>query len=468
MAFEELDQLRSVEELAARQGEIEQEMTRLNAEHAGKPFPEDVREQFASLKEEREEAASRILELQERQRIVSELAQRDKNVERISFQAKRPGATRTEDIYEMSTIPFGEAAIPELRERALRSIDTTQFPDPKGAENVTRLLESDATGEIARRILTTGSPVYKRAFGKYLVNKPRTPEEERALSSATNYAVPYAVDPTVVLTSDGVINPVRQIARVITITGNHWTGVASTGVTASYDAEAAEVSNDSPTLTQPAADVEKAQAFIKYPIEVGDDWGALQGEMARMFADAKDTLESSMFLTGLGHASNQPEGLLVGATGTVMTASASALAVGDLYALISALAPRWRSRAVFAGNLDIFQLIRQLDTSGGANLWVQLQFGEPGNLIGRRAYEWSEYATSVTGTVLSGSSSVLTFGDFNEFSIIDRVGMSVEVVPHIFATANNLPSGERGLYAYWRNTSDVRTAGAFKTLKVTA
>jgi HK97 family phage major capsid protein len=324
--------------------------------------------------------------------------------------------------------------------------------------------EVDSDGALALRILQTGSPVYKRAFGKLLANKPRTPEEERALATSTNYAVPYTVDPTVVLTSNGVINPVRQIARVIQITGNHWTGVASAGVSASYDAEAAEVSDDSPTLTQPAADVEKAQAFIKYPIEVGDDWGALQAEMARLLADAKDTLESSKFLTGLGHASNEPEGLLVGATGTVLTASASVMAVADIYSLIQALAPRWRSRAVFAGSLAAYHKIRQFDTQGGANLWVQLQFGEPGNLVGRPAYEWSDYSAAIT----TGGSSVLTFGDFNEFSIIDRVGMSVEVVPHIFATANNRPSGERGLYAYWRNTSDVRTAGAFKTLKITA
>lgn len=465
--FPALDQLRSVEELGARIAELEQEMTRMDAEAGVQPLTKEQREHFATLKGERDEAVDRVAEKSARAEVVASFARNEQNVDRISFNTSRPGASRIEDIYTdpLERNSDGTLNVDKLRDRALRSVETTQFFDSKAADNVARLLQdSDTDGEISRRILQTGSPTYKRAFGKLLVNKHRTPEEERALATSTNYAVPYAVDPTVVLTSDGVINPVRQIARVITIAGNHWTGVASTGVTASYDAEAAEVSDDSPALTQPAADVEKAQAFIKYPIEVGDDWGALQSEMARMFADAKDTLEASKFLTGLGHSSNEPEGLLVGATGTVMTASASVVAVADLYSLMAALAPRWRARAVFSGNLAVYQKIRQFDTGGGASLWVQLRFGEPADLVGRPAYEWSNISSAIT----TGAASVLIFGDFNEFSIIDRVGMSVEVVPHIFATANNRPSGERGLYAYWRNTSDVRTAGAFKTLKITS
>ena len=102
--------------------------------------------------------------------------------------------------------------------------------------------------------------------------------------------------------------------------------------------------------------------------------------------------------------------------------------------------------------------------SGGANLWVQLGNGQPSRLLGYGDFEWSDYSSAIT----TGGSSVLTFGDFNEFSIIDRVGMNVEVVPHVFATANNRPSGNRGLYAYWRTTSDVRTAAAFKTLTITS
>jgi len=98
--------------------------------------------------------------------------------------------------------------------------------------------------------------------------------------------------------------------------------------------------------------------------------------MSRLFSDAKDILESSKFLTGLGHASTQPEGLL-GATGTRQTATASVFAVADLYNLENDLAPRWRARASFARSKAAYQKIRQFDTGGGASLWTQLAVRQP-------------------------------------------------------------------------------------------
>jgi predicted phage gp36 major capsid-like protein len=44
--------------------------------------------------------------------------------------------------------------------------------------------------------------------------------------------------------------------------------------------------------------------------------------------------------------------------------------------------------------------------------------------------------------------------------------MTVEVIPHLFDTTNNMPTGQRGLYAYWRNGAGVIAANAFRTLKL--
>jgi hypothetical protein len=53
--------------------------------------------------------------------------------------------------------------------------------------------------------------------------------------------------------------------------------------------------------------------------------------------------------------------------------------------------------------------------------------------------------------------------DFSRFVIVDRIGLSIELIPHLFG-ANRRPSGERGMYAYWRNGSKVVDAGAFRVL----
>jgi len=43
--------------------------------------------------------------------------------------------------------------------------------------------------------------------------------------------------------------------------------------------------------------------------------------------------------------------------------------------------------------------------------------------------------------------------------------MNVEIVQHLIG-ANRRPTGQRGFYAYWRNTSKVLVNNAFRTLRV--
>ena len=105
---------------------------------------------------------------------------------------------------------------------------------------VANLLDTvdDEKGVLARRIMVTGNPVYERAFGKALTQLSIVgldDAESRALSLGVDgqggYAVPFQLDPTVILTSNGAINPIRHLARVETITGKEWDGVTSAGVT---------------------------------------------------------------------------------------------------------------------------------------------------------------------------------------------------------------------------------------------
>ncbi len=290
--------------------------------------------------------------------------------------------------------------------------------------------------------------------------------EQRALGIGTQggaYPVPAALDPTVNLTSDGSRNPLRQFARVETITSYVWNSVNSVGVTAAYSAEFTEASDNSPTLTQPTCQPEKAQAFVPFSIEAGEDWGSFQTEMAVLFRDAKDQLEATKFLSGAGHASSEPQGLLVGATAVVTSAATATFAVGDLYSVVNALAERWQPNASIVASRAALNKVRQFDTSGGASLWTTLGNGTPERLVGYPTYVYSAMSTQLTTT----GASILTVGDFKRFLIVDRVGMQVELVPLLMATANNRPYGARGLYAYWRNSSAVLTPNAaFKTLKL--
>jgi HK97 family phage major capsid protein len=58
----------------------------------------------------------------------------------------------------------------------------------------------------------------------------------------------------------------------------------------------------------------------------------------------------------------------------------------------------------------------------------------------------------------------LILGDFNQFLIVDKAGMDVEIIPHMFDVTNNMPTGQRGLYALWRNNSAILVPNAFRGL----
>lgn len=488
----DLDVKRTIDEWRSVERELADEVARINTEYEGRALPDDAREDYAYAIETREQVVNIVRELERREDDARQLAQRDANREEsFQFQTRRPSAVTGNDIYDLSTVraswdnPVGQAT--ELRDRAFRSVEQERFPethsgfgrdtheDKQGRvrDLIERLDRNDQEGEpgrVARLILGTGSPAYRRAFGKYISGKRESMTREEAaaaeraftIGSTGNYPVPYTWDPTVTLTSNGAINPVRAISRKTQITGNTWYGVNSAGITAAYASEAAEASDGTPTLTQPSVTVERAQAFVPFSYEVAEDWAGLEAEMAREFADAKDILESSKFLSGLGHSSQQPEGLLVGATGTILSAATATFAVADLYSLRQALAPRWRARGSFVGNIAVLDKIRQFDVYGGSSFWVDLGGGNPARVLGEPIYEWSDMSSAVT----TSSSSILTYGDFAQYHIVDRVGMSVRLIADLVGGSNNYPTGQSGLYAFWRNSADVNVAGAFKTLKL--
>ena len=107
----------------------------------------------------------------------------------------------------------------------------------------------------------------------------------------------------------GALNPVRDVARVITVATRDWRGVSSDNVTAAYATEATEAS---PVLGQPTIFAQQARAFVPFSIGLGQDWDGLQNELVNLITDARSVLDATKFLTGSG--TNEPFGVLTGLT----------------------------------------------------------------------------------------------------------------------------------------------------------
>lgn len=467
----------TIEERAARQSEIRSRLSEIDSEFSGAVLPDETQAEWDSLRSEYDEHEAAIEAAQARAEQLSHLAGEERTRERGSDRGARPMRRRPDNIYDLNEIRNSARSQDEyaslLRDNAMRAVDQGKFPGApdkaKAQEQVERLLHGvdDEEGTLARRILATGSPTYERAFGKALKNlstQGLNAEEQRALSlgnpfAGAGLAVPYQLDPTVILTSDGSINPLRGVSRVVSIVGKEWQGITSAGITVSRDDEATQVGDDSPTLAQPTVRPGRVQGFVQFSYEADQDWGALRDEMTMLLRDAKEQEEATAFVTGNGTFPN-PEGLLTGATTTLETATASTFVAADVYSVEEALPPRFRARGRFMGNKAVYNAVRQFDTNGGAQLWERIGAGQPAELLGYPAHELS----TLSGDMGAGD-ELLVFGDFSQFLIVDRVGMSVELVPQIFG-ANQRPTGQRGIYAIWRNGSKVLVPGAFRVLVV--
>lgn len=145
----------------------------------------------------------------------------------------------------------------------------------------------------------------------------------------------------------------RELATVLPTAQNETRVVTWLGVSASWDAEATEVSDDSPTLIQPSLTAFKGQAFVPVSVELFED-SDLQRQIGELFADSKAQLEADAFT--LGNGSTAPQGVITGvsaAGGSVVTSALTLLSLVDIVANQNALPPRWRANARFMANLTM-------------------------------------------------------------------------------------------------------------------
>jgi len=482
-----LDRPLTLEELAAEKEAAEARKVELNEQAPGRQFTPEEQAEFDECDARVEEIEQTVKNIQDREaRITKQAKQAERHVEGVG-QRQPTGAkgrhALPENLFDLAAYRGHANTVEDL---AAKWQDGARFVnekldyatgDPEKVRTfVERLLDKDPSAHpsesFAHRILLTSSPEYDRAFGKHVMGRGMTQHEERLVKMAVSETglgselpVPVTIDPTVLLTSDGATNPLREISRVVTITGNKWRGISGDGVTVAYEAELTQVADQTPTFAAPEAEVQKAQGWVEFSIEVDQDWGAFRSELAMMFQDAKDAKEAEKFLYGTG--TDEPEGLIYKLTSApdtsvVDTVTTNVFDVADLYALRGALPPRFRGGAAWLANDAVYSAVRGFDESGGTALWVQLPDDRPARLIGKPVYEASEMA----GDVDNGGEDILVYGDFGRgFVIVDRVGLNVELVPLVMG-ANNRPKGSRGIYVYFRNTSQVRTINAFRLLRI--
>jgi HK97 family phage major capsid protein len=346
--------------------------------------------------------------------------------------------------------------------------------------------DRDPSGVTARYIAAAGAPDYATAFLKLLqygtaasmrmspaelgaVETVTRVESERAMDvgtgSAGGFAVPISIDPSINLTSSGAINPIRQLADVRQIVSDTLRLVSADTPASGYGAELAEQTDASPTLVQPTITVARGTTFIPVSIELTQDWGSIEGELMKLLSDGRDILDSTKMLSGSG--TNEPVGIFgtggLTTTQRIQSATTATLAIADAYSLRQGLsATRFWANATFVGHPTTWDAVWRLVGQGNTTEPLPFNNGRGGDFVGTNKREWSAMSTLTTTT----GAKMLLLGDWSGYVIADRIGATVEVIPHLFGAANRYPIGARGFFYFWRTGTCVSKPNAFRYLEL--
>jgi HK97 family phage major capsid protein len=373
---------------------------------------------------------------------------------------------------------------------ALRVLERCQSGDTmsnRAATSMERVVRhDDPAGMISRYVAAVGDPAYNSAFGKLLkygttasmrmtsdemaaMQRVSSVESERAMVDGTGasggFAIPIEIDPSILLTSSGALNPIRSVSDVRQMAGYTLRLISADTPASTYAAELTEVTDGSPTLVQPTLTAQKGQSFIPFSIELDQDWVGLQQELLKLLSDGRDILDATKFLSGTG--TNEPVGIFAASGGLttaqrVQTATTSTTVIGDLYALKAALAStRFWTQATYVANPTTWDVFFRFVGGGNTTEPEPFGSGRGGPFLGTPKVEWS---TMQTGTTTTGQKTAVV-ADWSGFVIGDRIGSQVELVPHVFGAASRYPTGQRGFYYWWRTGTAVSKPNAFRYLE---
>jgi HK97 family phage major capsid protein len=416
-----------------------------------------------------------ITKVEEHRKIQEIFRRKPKAVERALARINY-GDDMLGDVRRMSTAEARDAALRQVENR----VATMHLTDNQKAQ-IQRKIRRDT--DVARRLLVTENDDYRSAFVKLVTDTHPflTQDEHRAVQAFKEYramaegtgstggfGIPVFIDPSIILTDQESGNPFLTLARQVTVTTNAWKGVSAAGVSWSFDPEASEVSDDDVTLAQPEVDVHTARGFIPYSIEVGDDYPMFADEMSRLLGAGYDELLVDKFSRGSG--AGEPDGILTAldrstSGAEVLLTTAGTLGDIDVYNVWSRLPAKYRRRAAWMMSIDVNTAIQRFGT---ADAWhaVTRQLPDPAIdvLRGKLVYE-SSYFPDFDAT--TGHQNVLVVGDWQNYVVARRSGMTVELVPHLFGTTNGLPTGQRGWFAWARIGGGASNTAGFRLLNQT-
>lgn len=253
-------------------------------------------------------------------------------------------------------------------------------------------------------------------------------------------------------------SPIRQVAKIASTSAGEILLPKRTGtMTANWVGETAARAATQPAYGQQKFDIFEIGAYTDISNRLLEDAAFnMEGELASNFAEEFGRLESAAFVNGDG--TGKPKGILAETGITTVTIAGGKITADSLIDLYHSLPAFYAANAVFAMNRTTIGAVRKLKDADGRYLWQDaFVSGNPATILGRPVIEFPDMPDVAVNAV------PVVFGDFSNFRIFDRVGLSILRDPYSVQT-----SGQVRFHARRRVGGAVSKAEAFRFLKIAA
>jgi len=331
--------------------------------------------------------------------------------------------TATYDKMEADVVALGreverlerQAAIDAEMAKATSSPITNKPADPVGEEKTGR-----------------ASAEYKRSFWNAMRGKTAA-VVVNALQVGTDteggFLVPSEFEGTLTTALEEE-NTIRQLANVITTSGDRKIPVVATKGTATWVDEEGAIPESDDGFGQVSLGAYKLATMIKVAEELLNDSAFdLESYIANSFGGRMGSREEEGFLIGDG--TGKPTGIFAATGGAqlgVTAASQTTITLDEILDLFYSLKAPYRRSATFVMNDSTVKIIRKLKDSTGQYLWQpSVKEATPDTILSR------PLVTSAYAPEIAAGKKTVAFGDLGFYWIADREGRVFKRLNELYA-----------------------------------
>jgi len=274
--------------------------------------------------------------------------------------------------------------------------------------------------------------------------------------SEGGYLVPTEFESTLTAALEDE-NVIRQLANVITTSGDRKIPVVATKGTATWVDEEGAIPESDDKFGQVSLGAFKLATMIKVSEELLNDSAFdLEGYIAQSFGGRMGSREEEGFL--IGNGTGKPTGIFADTGGAqlgITTAGAAAITLDEILDLFYSLKAPYRRNATFVMNDATVKAIRKLKDSTGQYLWQpSVKEATPDTILSR------PLVTSSFVPEIAASKKTIAFGDFKYYWIADREGRVFKRLNELYAA-----NGQVGFMATQRVDGKLILPEAIKVLQ---